>query len=97
MAFPSPSIRNITAPVQWFASRRVTLIDSFGVRSISVGVFSGIGLCPQVSEWHLYVIKDAYQKLRQVLVVQFSRLEDTTTEIHSMRIFLDSQKNLTRY
>lgn len=44
MAFPSPSMRNITAPVQWFASKRVTRIDNRGVSSISVGVFRGIGL-----------------------------------------------------
>lgn len=49
-AFPSPSMRNITAPVQWLASRRVTLIESLGVRSISVGVFRGIGLYVELNK-----------------------------------------------
>lgn len=44
IAFPSPSIRNITAPVQWLASRSVTRIETRGVSSISVGVSKGIGL-----------------------------------------------------
>ena len=49
IAFPWPSIKNITAPAQWLASRRVTRMRCNGVSSISVGVLRGIGLWSRVS------------------------------------------------
>lgn len=72
----------------------MTLIRNLGESSISVGVPNGIGRYDVSEKLPQSVNRISYQELSEMLVVQFSRLQDPLAEVHSVRVLFNPQEKL---
>lgn len=100
-------LRNITAPGQWFASRRVIRISRPGLSTNVVGVPSGIGFFKRISAlgfryiecFHRWRVlegsRGTYQEVLEVLVRLHPRLENAPCVVDPAGIPFQAEKHLT--